>query len=210
MMKAEKNWGAALPRKWYWTQCNSFDGYDQLSVTAGGGIRLLPFGRQERLGMISIHYDGRFYEGVPWSGSMEWVAKWGYWELRGNSTYGERPFEAVITYVCDPLQTPGLVFRAPTPDEGMKYFCRDTFDAKVNLTLWELEWDRAQKRYKRKPGPPLIDDATSQQGGAEIGGGPWWDEWKGVSKVKQPIKALLQLPTRIASIPQKLIVKTTM
>jgi len=24
---AEKNWGAALPTKWYWTQCNSFHGY---------------------------------------------------------------------------------------------------------------------------------------------------------------------------------------
>ena len=42
---AEKNWGAALPSKWYWTQCNSFEGYNQLSVTAGGGVRKLPFGQ---------------------------------------------------------------------------------------------------------------------------------------------------------------------
>lgn len=135
---------------------------------------------------------------------MEWKVKWGYWELRGNSTYGEHPFEAVATYTCDPVQTPGLVFRAPTPDEGMVYYCRDTFDARVELTLWELEWDATARQFVRKSGPPLIDKATSAQGGAEIGGGPWWDEWKGVSRVKQPIKALLQLPFRIGSIRRKL------
>lgn len=203
-VQAEKNWGAALPQKWYWTQCNSFVGYDQLSVTAGGGIRRIPFGRHEKLGMICIHYNGTFYEGVPWSGAMEWKAKWGYWELRGNSTYGDHPFEAVIVYTCDPKLTPGLVFRAPTPDEGMVYYCRDTFDAHVQLTLWELEWDPISQQHRRKPGPPLIDNATSSQGGAEIGGGPWWDEWKGVSQVKQPIKFLLQLPFRVASLRQKL------
>lgn len=57
---AEKNWGDALPSKWYWTQCNSFDNNeDELSVTGGGGIRKLPFGREEELGMIAVHYKGR-------------------------------------------------------------------------------------------------------------------------------------------------------
>jgi len=197
--QAEKNWGAALPSKWYWTQCNTFDGYKQLSVTAGGGIRKIPFGRTEALGMVSVHYDGKFYEGVPWlGGAMEWkVSTWGSWELRGNSTYGDRPFEAVVTYKCDPETTPGLVFRAPTPDQGMVYFCRDTFVAHTSLTLWELEWDGVEKGYVRKPGPPLINNATSSQGGAEIGGGPWWDTWEGQSKLKQPIKALLEFPARV-------------
>lgn len=69
---AEKNWGAALPSKWYWTQCNSFDGYDQLSVTAGGGVRKVPFGT-ENLGMVGIHHNGTFYEAVPWAnGYMDW------------------------------------------------------------------------------------------------------------------------------------------
>lgn len=199
--QAEKNWGAALPSKWYWTQCNSFDGYPQLSITAGGGIRKIPFGRKEALGMVSVHYNGTFYEGVPWSGAMDWkVSTWGSWELRGNSTYGEHPFEAIVSYRCDPSQTPGLVFRAPTPDEGMVYFCRDTFEADTSLTLWELEWDSTTRSYRRKSGPPLIENATSRQGGAEIGGGPWWGEWSGVSRLKQPIKALLQLPTRVSSL----------
>jgi tocopherol cyclase len=198
---SECNWGAALPSKWYWTQCNSFEGYDQLSVTAGGGIRKIPFGRKESLGMVSIHYNGLFYEAVPWSGSMEWeVTTWGSWELRGNSTFGDRPFEAVVTYECDTETTPGLVFRAPTPDQGMVYFCRDTFEADTTLTLWELEWNKEKSCYVRKPGPPLIDQAKSNQGGAEVGGGPWWDTWKGSSHVKQPIRALLQLPFRLEAL----------
>jgi tocopherol cyclase len=204
MLQAEKNWGAALPKKWYWTQCNSFDGYDELSVTAGGGIRSIPFGRQEKLGMISVHHNGTFFEGVPWCGVMEWKVKWGSWELRGRFTDGNHPFEAVVTYACDPAKIPGLVFRAPTPDEGMVYFCRDTFDAHVNLTLWELQWDAERKEYIRKPGFPRIDNAYSAQGGAEIGGGPWWDEWKGTSQVKQPIKALLRLPGRVSSLLKSL------
>lgn len=157
--------------------------------------------------MVSVHYDGKCYEGVPWSGAMEWSAKWGSWELRGNSTYGDRPFEAVVTYTCDPAKHPGLVFRAPTPDEGMVYFCRDTFEAETALSLWELEWDKEAERFVRKAGPPLIDNATSSQGGAEIGGGPWWDEWRGQSVVKQPILALLRLPFRFQNFRKRILRK---
>jgi tocopherol cyclase len=202
---AEKNWGAALPSKWYWTQCNAFDGYRELSVTAGGGIRTIPFGRREALGMVCVHYNGTFYEAVPWSGHMEWeVATWGSWLLKGNSTYGDRPFEVEISYKCDPLKTPGLVFRAPTPDEGMVFFCRDTFEAETTLTLWQLEYNAETKQYVRKTGPPLIDGATSSQGGAEIGGGPWWSEWKGSSVVKQPVKSLLRFPFRVQKLQRRL------
>lgn len=195
---AEKNWGAALPSKWYWTQCNSFHGYDQLSVTAGGGIRRIPFGRKEALGMVSVHYNGTFYEAVPWTGTMDWkVATWGYWELVGRCTFGDRPFEVKIIYECDPVETPGLVFRAPTPDEGMVRFCRDTFVANTTLSLWELEWNDQLRSFQRKLGVPVIDQAKSTQGGAEIGGGPWWDDWNGESRLKQPIRFLLQAPVRI-------------
>ena len=191
---AEKNWGAALPPKWYWTQCNAFEGYDQLSVTAGGGIRTIPFGRKESLGMIGVHYDGTFFEAVPWTGNMEWeVETWGSWKLRGNSTLSRRPFAVELEYSCD--QETGLVFRAPTPDEGMVYFCRDTFEANTTLTLWELESDG--KEYMRKE-PPLIDRARSTVGGAEVGGGPWWSTWKRTSSLKQPIRFLLRVPVRVS------------
>lgn len=207
---AEKNWGAALPTKWYWTQCNSFDGYSapgepQLSVTAGGGVRQTPLGK-ESLGMICVHYDGVFYEAVPWTGVMEWeVATWGSWFLKGRCTTGERPFEVEFTCKVDPQKTPGLVFRAPTPDEGMVYFCRDTFEADSVLSLWELVWDDTSKTYIRREGPPIIDAASSSQGGAEVGGGPWWDTWRRVSEMRHLVKALVQLPYRIDRLRRKLL-----
>jgi tocopherol cyclase len=200
---AEKNWGAALPSKWYWTQCNSFKGFDQLSVTAGGGIRKVPFGQHEALGMVGVHYNGTFYEAVPWNGSMEWnVSTWGRWNLRGRKTSGDRPFDVEVKYGCDPEVSPGLVFRAPTPDEGMVYFCRDTFEANVSLSLWELEWDSRRKELVRRY-PPIIDNAVSRQGGAEVGGGPWWDLWVGRSQLKKPIKALLRFPAGFQKLKQK-------
>ena len=83
---------------------------------------------------------------------MDWnVTTWGFWNLTGRSTSGERPFEAEVTYECDPKEIPGLVFRAPTPDEGMVYFCRDTFDAEVTMSLWKLEQVGAE--YVRKYPP---------------------------------------------------------
>lgn len=202
---AEKNWGAALPRKWYWTQCNSFDGYEQLSAVAGGGIRKVPLGKEEALGMVSVHYNGTLYEAVPWIGTMSWkVQTWGLWVLRATAKYVDRPFEVEVAYRCDPNVNPGLVFRAPTRDEGMVRFCRDTFEAETTLSLWELEWDEKSQQYVRKEGPPMIDRAVSSQGGAEIGGGPWWDEWKGESKLKKPIRMLLLLPYQIQRISRNI------
>jgi tocopherol cyclase len=202
---AEKNWGAALPSKWFWTQCNAFDGYDQLSVTAGGGVRKIPFGQNEELGMVSVHYNGSFHEAVPWTGSTEWnVSTWGFWQLQGKCTSGDSPFEVEVVYRCDPVTVPGLVFRAPTPNDGMVYFCRDTFEADTTLTLWELEMDPSTNRFVRKAGPPLIDQAKSSQGSAEVGGGPWWTTWAATSQMKTSINRLLQIPYRFRSLRSKL------
>lgn len=202
---AEKNWGKALPEKWYWTQCNSFSGYtghgNELSVTAGGGVRQIPFGQKEALGMVSVHYQGKFYEAVPWTGTMKWrVDTWRYWVLYGKCTEGGRKFEVEITYKVDPEKTPGLVFRAPTPTDGMVYFCRDTFEADVSLTLWELEWSEDENEFLRKIGKPLIDGATSSTGGAEVGGGPWWDTWENDSQLKRSFKFLLQFPYKVRQV----------
>ena len=206
---AEKNWGDALPSKWYWTQCNSFDNYEgELSVTAGGGIRKLPFGKEEALGMIAIHYKGQFYEAVPWKGNVEWnVSTWGEWSLYGDRleetiNYGldetTPPFAVEIRYRCDPEKIPGLVFRAPTPNQGMVPFCRDTFDADCELTLWTLKRNEITNEFE-KVEPPIIDRATSKEGGAEIGGGPWWSEWRGKSELKPVVKTLLNFPKNLLS-----------
>jgi tocopherol cyclase len=198
---AEKNWGQSLPSKWYWTQCNAFDGHPNLSVTAGGGIRTLPLGQQESLGMISIHYRDKFYEAVPWTGIMSWnVSTWGTWILYGRSAESSNnPFEVLVEYKVED-DNDGLIFRAPTPKDGMVYFCKDTFEANCTLSLWELELvgDSNEKHYHRIE-PPIIDRATSSQGGAEIGGGPWWTSWSDTSKLKQIIKLLLNIPNKMST-----------
>ena len=206
---AEKNWGGAFPIKWYWAQCNAFEGYmgndatNHLAVTAGGGTRKIPFGQTESLGMVSVHYNGVFYEAVPWTGTMEWeITPWGSWIMKGRCTKGERPFEVEIIAKCG--EDDGVELRAPTEDEGMVYFCRDSFYAKTTLTLWELEYDKDSKKYHRKGGPPLIDRATSRQGAVEVGGGPWWDTWKGVSDMKQPMRGLVRLPYRVDKLRKRL------
>ena len=156
--------------------------------------------------MIGIHYDGTFYEAVPWAnGYMDWnVTTWGYWNLTGRSISGESPFDVEVVYECDSELLPGLVFRAPTPDEGMVYFCRDTFEANVTLSLWHLEWDGTE--YKRVD-PPVINQARSRQGGAEVGGGPWWSPWIKRSQLKPAIRLLLRLPFQFQKLNQKLLQK---
>ena len=202
---AEKNWGGAFPSKWYWVQCNAFEGYDRLSVTAGGGTHKIPLGQTESLGMVSIHYDGVFYEGVPWTGSMEWdVDTWGKWVLKGRCTSGERLFEAEVRATCDPETTPGVTLRAPTQKDGLAYFCRDSFLADTTLSLWALRWDDDAKDYVRVDGPPIIDCATSKQGGVEVGGGPWWDTWKATSNMKQPMRSLVAFPYKLSRFRQKI------
>ena len=198
----EKNWGGAFPTKWYWSQCNSFDDYPDLSFTAGGGIRILPFSflpgkRTETLGLIGIHYQGSFYEFVPWTSESEWeVDPWGAWKFRGRCTdnKGGRKFEADIVVTTD-KDTPGVLLRAPTKDEGMQYFCRDSGFGNAVLSLWELEYDESSGDYIRSPNKsPLIEKATSNQCTVEVGGGPWWSTWKVKSKMSPILKKLIRLP----------------
>ena len=170
---AEKNWGGSFPSKWYWLQCNSFDrftsadGSSRLSVTAGGGIRNIPFGRKESLGMVSVHYNGIFYEAVPWTSEMSWdVEPWGSWKFLGRCTSGKRKFEVELKAECE---EDGVVLRAPAKDEGMVYFCRDSFYANASLSLFELIWDSDKNEYSR--GKAIIDRAVSNSAAVEIGGG---------------------------------------
>ena len=204
---AEKNWGGAFPIKWYWCQCNSFDGFidkeNSLSVTAGGGTRKIPLGQTESLGMVSVHHKGVFYEATPWLGDMEWhISPWGYWNMTGRCTGAARPFEVILEAVCE---APGVKLRAPTEKEGMAYFCRDSFLAHVTLSLWELEWDANVNMYVR--GKCVICDARSKQAAVEVGGGPWWDDWKASSRMKQPMKGMVRLPYRFANLRKRLFSK---
>lgn len=195
---AEKNWGGSFPSKWYWLQCNSFEGFtspdgsSRLSLTAGGGIRKVPPGKTEDLGMVCIHYNGLMYEAVPWTGEMQWnVDPWGSWSFSARCTSGKRLFEVQVEATCE---GDGVVLRAPTEDLGMAYFCRDSFYANVEFSMYELQWDKKEKIHTR--GDPIIENAKSinQTGAVEVGGGPYWNAWKGESKMRQPMKALVKLP----------------
>lgn len=63
----------------------------------------------------------RFYEFLPNTGSVGWdVDPWGRWSIRGRTDQ----FEALVEAACE---APGTPLRAPTIDEGLAPFCRDSF-----------------------------------------------------------------------------------
>jgi len=202
----EKNWGGAFPTKWYWSQCNSFDDHPDLSFTAGGGIRKLPFSflpgkRTEVLGLVGIHYNGRFYELVPWTGDSEWaVWPWGRWEFRGKCTdrRADNQFEVEIVAVTEE-GVDGVPLRAPTKDRGMQYYCQDSGFGHVTLSLWGLEWDDTAQKYCRSHDKPIIDKATSQQCAVEVGG-EYDGVWRVKSNMSATMKRLIRLPMVIGKI----------
>jgi len=193
----EKNWGGAFPIKWYWTQCNSWSGAwrnRRLSVTGGGGTRIIPLGATEDLGMVCVHADGKFYEAVPWTSSMTWnVGDWGSWTLSGRTLDGSsssRPFEVELKITCD---RSGVKLRAPTKSDGLAYSLKDSFEGQAELSLWDMV-EGPDGNYVRKEGPPVVDRAQSPQCAVEVGGGPWWDTWRGDAKMKEPMRTMVRAP----------------
>eukprot|EP00803_Ostreobium_quekettii_P009211 evm.model.scf_772EXC.8 EVM.evm.TU.scf_772EXC.8 scf_772EXC:60971-64254(+) len=87
----EKNWGAGFPSKWFWVQCNDFDGHPDLCLTSVGAKRKLGLQAvEEDVGMIGVHYKGEFIELVPWSGEVEWeVEPWGSWRMQARNSTAE-------------------------------------------------------------------------------------------------------------------------
>lgn len=177
---SEKNWGGSFPLKWFWVQCNVFDGVEgEVALTAGGGRRGLPFlpGQFEEVAMVGVHYGGKFYEFVPWEGSVEWeVTPWGSWKMFAQRDAFEVSLEATT-------DTPGCTLRAPTADMGLAPFCKDTFAGKLKLKIWER---RSGIRGQ------VILDAASDMCALEVGGGPWYSTWKTKARVQEPLQSLLR------------------
>lgn len=96
-------------------------------MTAVGALRGLlgvP-GVEENVGMVGIHHRGRFYEFLPNLGRLSWdVDPWGRWRIEGCT----RQYETVVEAWCE---APGTPLRAPTMDEGLAPFCRDSFCGQV-------------------------------------------------------------------------------
>ncbi|MGG6238531.1 tocopherol cyclase family protein [Nodosilinea sp. AN01ver1] len=156
---SEKNWGRSFPQKWFWVNCNAFDGVADLALTAGGGRRQV-LGWMESVAMVGVHYGGQFYEFVPWNARVTWhIDPWGYWYMRcDRSNYAVE--------VTGTTALPGIPLRAPTR-QGMIFCCRDTALGDVSLKLWRRQGENLD----------LIVAASSAQAGLEVGGGPWEEPW---------------------------------
>ncbi|XP_017255764.1 probable tocopherol cyclase, chloroplastic [Daucus carota subsp. sativus] len=165
---SEKNWGGAFPRKWFWVQCNVFEGATgEVALTAGGGLRQLPglSEKFENAALIGVHYEGVLYEFVPWNGVVEWeISPWGCWQISAENKTHKIELEATTQYSGTPL-------RAPTTESGFAPACKDTCWGDLTLKMWE----RSSNGSKGK----LILDTTSNMAAVEVGGGPWFNSWKG-------------------------------
>lgn len=155
---AEKNWGGAFPQKWFWVNCNCFTAEPDLALTAGGGRRGLLWW-MESVGMVGIHYQGKFYEFVPWNGEVHWeIQPWGDWYIWAATS--EYQVELVGT-----TDRPGTFVRTPTR-EGLAFTCRDTTHGSLQVILR----DRSSQT--------LILEAHSTLAGLEVGGSPWDGVWR--------------------------------
>ncbi|KOP27820.1 tocopherol cyclase [Hapalosiphon sp. MRB220] len=156
----EKNWGGAFPQKWFWANCNSFSEIPDLALTAGGGRRGVLWW-MESVAMIGIHYQGKFYEFVPWNSQVSWnIQPWGKWQMQASNS----DYEVELTGITD---LPGTPLRAPT-ENGLLFCCRDTLQGQLHIEL----------REKNNNHQEIILKADSSACGLEIGGGPWNDAWQ--------------------------------
>lgn len=155
---AEKNWGGAFPAKWFWIQCNAFEGEPNLSITAVGGVREVLV-LKEDVGLVGIHYQGQFFEFFSTKTHFSWtVEPWGYWQIEAESS----SHRVVLT---GRAMDTGAWVRVPTR-EGLQFLCRDTTHGHLTIQLWE-----------RGATETLVVEATSNLAGLEVGGGPWDERW---------------------------------
>lgn len=153
---SEKNWGTSFPQKWFWLNCNSFSDQTDLAMTAGGGIRDILWW-QETVGLIGIHYQGKFYEFAPWNAQINWkIEPWGEWQMSALNMNQDS-----VT-VVGKTDFSGTYVRTPTA-KGLRLNCRDTTKGNLSLIL----------KNKAK----TIVEANSDLAGLEIGGSPWDKSW---------------------------------
>ncbi|XP_024317006.1 probable tocopherol cyclase, chloroplastic isoform X2 [Brachypodium distachyon] len=176
---SEKNWGGGFPRKWYWIQCNVFSGASgEVALTAAGGLRKIGLGdTYESPSLIGVHYDGVFYEFVPWTGTVSWdIAPWGQWKMSGENKSHLVEIEATT-------KEPGTTLRAPTMEAGLVPACKDTCYGDLKLQLWEKRHDGGKGK--------MILDTTSNMAALEVGGGPWFNEWKGTTVSNELVNSII-------------------
>lgn len=153
----EKNWGGAFPKRWFWVNCNCFEGEPDLALTAGGGRRGVLWW-MESVAMIGVHYRGKFYEFVPWNSKVSWqIQPWGNWQMQATNSQ----YQVTLVGTTD---LPGTPLRAPT-ENGLIFACKDTMRGEVRLEV-----------RSRDSATPILT-AFSSLCGLETGGSPWDDAW---------------------------------
>ena len=154
---SEKNWGGSFPQKWFWLNCNSFENCSDLAMTVGGGIRQVLWWK-EKVALVGIHYQGKFYEFAPWNSQVKWrIEPWGKWEIEAVSN----EFKVSLTGISN---VPGTYVRTPTA-QGLIFNCRDTTQGKIDLKLSDRDGN-------------TIIQANSNLAGLEVGGAPWDKTWE--------------------------------
>jgi hypothetical protein len=126
------------------------------------GVRQIPLGQKKAFDMICVRCNGTFYEAVPLkAGKMEWkVETWGSAFSLVDSRHLKAPFEVQVSYTCDLIDIPGLVFRALLQT-------RECFTLSRHLRgECDFVTVGAGVAYSYKVAPPLIDQVTSALGGA--------------------------------------------
>ncbi|KAL6532965.1 Tocopherol cyclase, chloroplastic [Orobanche gracilis] len=188
---SEKNWGGGFPRKWFWVQCNVFEGEGargEIALTAAGGLRQIPGITEtfENAALIGVHYGGKFYEFVPWNGFVNWeVTPWGYWFMSAdNGSY--------LVELEAKTDDPGTPLRAPTSEAGLSQACKDTCFGILTLKIWERRCDGSNGK--------IILDVSSDMAALEVGGGPWFSTWKGKTTMPPVIGPALGLPVDLDGI----------
>ncbi|CAN0907125.1 Tocopherol cyclase, chloroplastic [Linum grandiflorum] len=180
---SEKNWGGGFPRKWFWVQCNVFEGASgEVALTCGGGLRQLPGPGEvfENAALIGVHHNGVFHEFVPWNGVVNWeISQWGYWYLTAEN-------ETHLVEVVATADDPGTTLRAPTSETGFAPACKDTCFGNLKLQIWERRYDGSKGK--------VILEVTSNMAALEVGGGPWFNTWKGKTSLPEIASRILRAP----------------
>lgn len=198
----EKNWGMGFPKKWFWIQCNNFEGQPDVTITAvGAQSRMVqPWTGYADAGIIGIHYKGTFIEMVPWNSRMSWeVEPWGLWKMSGSNRHYQVEME--VTTDDD-----GTVLRGPHEDLGFIPYCRDSFEGHMRLKVW-------RKHHKalsvlpgvKDPEPELLFDTTSSLAAVEVGGVPWEGEtWESKCTIPKLLKTAASNPLDLDNIKKDL------
>lgn len=107
---------------------------------------------------------------------------------------------------------PGAPLRAPTTEAGFVVACKDTCFGDLKLQLWERKFDGSKGKvcFWSFSSPStatlhdgvylqLILDVTSNMAAVEVGGGPWFSNWKGTTSSPELIRRALAVNVDVES-----------